>query len=103
MVSDCGLSRKTNKKTNSIFLYFRYYKDGKKIEKYLGRADDAKANLKGSQEMLKFYRNQDEELHQMIKKLEIQISNNSVNNSKVSMTHNPIIRIRPDYIPDFED
>jgi|TARA_B100001964_G_C14123711_1_gene549518 hypothetical protein len=103
LVSGCGLSRKTNKRANSKFLYFWYYQDGKKFEKYLGRVDDEKANLKGAHEMLAFYRNQDEELHQMIEKLETQTVNNSSHKSSIHTIHLPITEKKPNYLPDFED
>lgn len=104
MVSGCGLSKKTNKKVNSTFLYFWYYKDGKKTEKYLGKVDDEEANQKGIHAMLAFYRNQDEELHRKIKKMESQMTSNNISNkSIIQTTLQPIIQKKPDYLPDFED
>ncbi|MFQ6134845.1 MAG: hypothetical protein ACE5KU_03400, partial [Nitrososphaerales archaeon] len=69
MVSGCGLSRKTNRRTGTSFLYFWWYEDGEKHEKYLGRTDNKKAELKGVGMMLSFYRKQDEELHRKIGEL----------------------------------
>jgi len=103
MVSGCGLSRKLNRRTNSTFLYFWYYKDGKKSEKYLGRADDEEANLRGAHEMLGFYRKLDKELHQIISKLESQIVTNIPSKSSIPLAHPPITEKRPNYLPDYED
>lgn len=103
MVLGCGLSKKTNKKVNSTFLYFWYYKNGKKNEQYLGKVDDPEANQKGFSAMLAFYKNQDDELHQIIKKLESQIKSNKLSNSLIPAPYKPPKQKKPDYLPDFED
>tara|TARA_B100000315_G_C14523273_1_gene562586 strand:+ start:648 stop:959 length:312 start_codon:yes stop_codon:yes gene_type:complete len=103
LVSGCGLSRKTNRKTNSTFLYFWYYKDGKKSEKYLGREDDKEANLKGAREMLAFYRKKDKELHIIMSKLELQITSSIPRKSSITSTYPSITEKKPNYLPDFED
>jgi len=95
MRSGCGLSRKHNQKADTIFLYFWRYEEGKKLERYLGRADDPSAETKGLQLMLSFYRRQDEDLHQRIGKIAEQLTTR--------------IRIekpepsRPDYLPETEE
>ena len=103
MVLGCGLSRKNNKKTNSTFLYFWYYKDGKKSEKYLGKVDNEEANLKGAREMLSFYRNQDKELHRIIDTLELQIATRNTQKSIIPTILRPNTEKKPNYLPDFED
>jgi|TARA_B100000315_G_scaffold178048_1_gene166692 hypothetical protein len=103
LVSGCGLSRKTNNRTNSTFLYFWHYQEGKKYEKYLGRADDKAAKLKGDRKMLAFYRKKDEELHRMIGKLQSQISTSIPHKSSKPSKHLPITEKKPNYLPDFED
>jgi|TARA_B100002003_G_scaffold28173_1_gene23371 hypothetical protein len=99
----CGISRKYNKKTNSVFLYYWCYKDGKKSEKYLGKVDDEGANLKGVREMLSHYRNQDKELHRLIGRLELQIAAGNTRKSTIPTILRPNTKRKPNYLPDFED
>ncbi|OHE53604.1 MAG: hypothetical protein A3K61_04825 [Thaumarchaeota archaeon RBG_16_49_8] len=95
MKSGCGLSRKHNKKADTIFLYFWRYEEGQKLEQYLGRADDPSAETKGLQLMLSFYRLQDEDLHQRIRRIEAQL----VARSRIEKPEPS----RPDYLPETEE
>lgn len=102
MASGCGLSRKINKKTGTNFLYFWWYEDGEKHEKYLGRADNKNAELKGVNMMLSFYRKQDEELHRKIGDLVKQIAT-SGRSEPVSLLLKSSAKLRSDYLPELED
>ncbi len=95
MKSGCGLSRKHNQKAGAIFLYFWRYEEGKKLEQYLGRADDQSAETKGLQLMLSFYRRQDEDLHQRIGRIAEQLAARSRTVEPESS--------RPDYLPETEE
>lgn len=103
MASGCGISKKLNKKTNTTFLYFWKYKDGKKTEKYIGRADDKEADIKGAKIMLEFYQNQDKELHIIIKNLETKIVLNNTYNKLLTPKSITNMKKLPYYLPDFED
>ena len=103
LTSGCGLSRKINNKTNSTFLYYWYYQDKKKHEKYLGRADDKTAEIRGAQMMLEFYRNQDEELHKTINKLETLTTTTSSSATISPLIQDSSIKKKPDYLPEMED
>ncbi len=102
MASGCGLSRKINRRTGTSFLYFWRYEDGKKHEKYLGRADDKNAELKGVNMMLSFYRKQDEELHRKIGELVKQIATNGRGRPLSPISESPA-KLHPDYLPEMED
>lgn len=102
MASGCGLSRKTNRRTGTSFLYFWWYDNGKKHEKYLGRADDKNAEIAGVTMMLSFYRKQDEELHRKIGELVKQIATSGRSRLLSPISESPA-KLRPDYLPEMED
>jgi hypothetical protein len=104
MRSGCGISRKTNRKTATTFLYFWWYEDGQKHEKYLGRADDKNAELQGDSLLLSFYRKQDEELHRAINELVQRIKPRehiATEPQPPPTTHKA--PPPPDYLPEMED
>ena len=103
MVSGCGISRKTNKTKGTSFLYFWWYEDGVKNEKYLGRADERQAETEGAKMMLSFYRRQDKELHQKIGQLVEQLIVERSMSPKKPSTNASKTKPTPDYLPEFED
>jgi hypothetical protein len=94
MVSGCGLSRKSNRKAGTTFLYFWWYEYGKKREQYLGRVEDIEAETRGLRMMLSFYRKQDESLHHTIGEI--------VERLTTMRPHKPLPNIHVEYLPETE-
>ncbi len=103
MTSGCGLSRKVNRRTSTSFLYFWWYENGKKHEKYLGRADDKKAERQGIRMTLSLYRRQDEELHRKIGDLVKQLATGERREPTSPPSDASAAKMHPDYLPELED
>ncbi len=103
MVTGCGLSGKTNKRKGARFLYFWWYENGRKNEKYLGRFDDNNAKIKGLNMMLRFYRKQDAELHIKIGELSEKLVAIKINEYSLPLSNSSVISNSPDYMPELED